>query len=188
MARVRLLAPRDIPTEDRSSSGAWTPKGALINLYRAMAHSPVALRRLYELLSCLWGGALSDRLREIAILSVVSASNAPYPLGWHLLDAKEAGLTPSEIQAVCSGDAAQVLPAGEAAVALFAGSLALHANVDTGTFQAVADHMDEQQIVELTMIVGVYRLVACFANGLAVDLDDQPARALEQFRMEKPLP
>ncbi len=183
MARVRLLAPQDVPAEHRAFVEGLDAHGGFINLYRAMAHTPVALQHLIDLLSCIWGGALNGRLREIAILSVVSASDAPYPLGWHLLDAEEAGLTPTEVRAVISG-AAAALPPGEAAVARFARELTLDARVSDPTFQGVASFMDERQIVELTMLAGLYRLVACVANGLNIDLDDEPARALEHFRRE----
>jgi 4-carboxymuconolactone decarboxylase len=184
MARVRLLAPQDVPVEHRAFVEGLDAQAALIDLYRATAHSPVALRRLIDVLSCLWAGALSGRLREIAILSVVAASDASYPLGWHLLDAVEAGLTPSEIRAAISSDADAALPPGEAAVARFARELTLEARVSEATFQSVASFMDHRQIVELTMLAGLYRLVACVANGLNVDLEDEPARALERVRRE----
>jgi alkylhydroperoxidase family enzyme len=172
----------DIPAEHRAFVEGMDARGSFINLYRAMAHSPIALRHFYELLACLWAGALSGRLREIAILSVVSASDAPYPLGWHLLDAEEAGLTATEIRGVVTGDFETVLPASEAAVAAFARVLTIDADVSDEAFLAVAGFMDDRQIVELTMIAGLYRLVSCVANALCVEPDEEPARRIEQFR------
>ncbi len=181
MARVPLLAPSDIPADHRAFAEGLDANGAFINLYRAMAHSPVAMRRLYDLVASLWGGMLGGRLREIAILSVVSASEAPYPLGWHLLDADDAGLSRPEIEALVRGAAESVLPPDEAAVASFARALTLHSRVPNDSYQAVARFMDERQLVELTMICGLYRLVACIANGLAVDAEDEPAGALARI-------
>ena len=183
MSRVRLLTPEDIPDEHRSFFDGLDERGAFINLYRAMAHSPAALRRLYELLVTLYAGALTPRIREIAILSVVSASDARYPLGWHLLDAQEAGLTADEIQAVVR-DHADALPVrSEAAVARLARELTMDACVSDAALRAVEEFMDERQIVELTMLVGLYRLVACAAAALSVDLDEEPARALALAQM-----
>jgi 4-carboxymuconolactone decarboxylase len=184
MARVRLLAAQDVPAEHRAFVEAMDARGSLINIYRAMAHSPVVLRRFSELLLCLWAGALGDRVRETAILSVVSASDSPYPLSWHILDGADAGLTEAEIRAIIGGNAAAVLAPAEAAVAEFARALALDARVSDATFQAVAGAMSEQQIVELTMLAGLYRMVACFANGLSVELDAEAERALTELREE----
>lgn len=181
MARVRLLQPEDLAGEDRVLVDALAASGGLINLYRAMAHSPVAMRRLIEFMSCLWSGSLDARLIEIAILSVVSASDAPYPLGWHIGDGIAAGLTADEVRAIIAVSDPEGLSQHDAAVARFARELTTDARVSDATYDAVAGFMSEQQIVELTMLVGAYRLIACVANGLRVDLDDVPARALEEF-------
>ena len=179
MARVRLVEPQDVAEEHRAFVDGLATNDALINLYRAMAHSPVMLRRFYDLVACLWAGSLGARYREIAILSVVSASNAPYPLGWHIGDAAEAGLTTAEVHAIIAGKADMALASHDAAVARLARELTVDAQVSDATFDAVASFMDQQQIVELTVLAGLYRVVAAFANGLRVDLDDEPARALE---------
>ena len=181
MARVTLLRAGDVAAEHRTFAEALDSNDGFINLYAAMAHSPVALRRFLEFMSCLWESTVPARLREIAILSVAAASGARYPLGWHILDAKDAGLTGLEIDAAIDGDASDALSAEEAAVAYFAWELALDAQVDEANFRAVAEFMDERQLVELTMIVGAYCLVARVANGLNIDLDDAPARALGQL-------
>ena len=183
MARVGLLAPADAADEIRPLVDAMDARGGFINVYRAMANSPSGFLRLYELLAFLWVGALSDRLREIVILSVVSASDAPYPLGWHLLDAQDAGLTADEIRSVVRGHDAG-LSANDAAVARFARALTLDACVSDADYEAVAAFMDERQIVELTVVVGLYRLVACFATALEIEQDDPAASALAQFRRE----
>lgn len=143
------------------------------------------MRRFYDLASALWAGEISDRLREVAILAVVSTSNAPYPLGWHILDGEAAGLSSAEIQAIVRGEEGTRLSSDEAAVARFARALTRDATVTDDVFDAVAGTMNEQQIVELSMLVGLYGFVACMANTLKVDLDEAPARALETLRSEQ---
>jgi alkylhydroperoxidase family enzyme len=172
MTRLPLLDALDIGEEHRAFVDAIQSAGGWINLYRAIAHSPEALRRFYQLLASLWGSSIGARTREIAILSVLSASGAPYPLAWHLLDAKDAGLAPHEIRAIAAGDAASALPPDGAAIVEFARALTVDARVDDRTYQAVAKFFDQQQMVELTMVVGLYRMVACVANALEVELDD----------------
>ena len=82
------------------------------------------------------------------------------------------------------GEPASALSAEEAAVARYARALSVDARISDATYQAVAGTMDARQIVELTLLAGLYRLVACVANGLKVDLDGDAARALDQFRSE----
>jgi alkylhydroperoxidase family enzyme len=158
-----------------ASTGGW------INLYRAMAHSPVAMQRFVELLTVLWSGAVSARQREIAVLSVVSASNSSYPLGWHILDAREAGLTDAEIRATVDRNAS-VLASADAAIARFARAVTLECGVADEDFAAVRNLFDEQRLVELALIAGLYRAVAAIANALGIELDDEAAQALEDFR------
>jgi alkylhydroperoxidase family enzyme len=185
MARVRLLAPAELTDEYRPLAEAMDARGGFINVYRAMAHSPAGMRHLLDLLTQLWSGALTPRLREIVILAVDSASDAPYPLGWHLLDGAEAGLTEEEMRAIVRGDAAAVLASDEAAAARFARAQTLDSRVGEEDYQAVAAFMDERRLVELTMLAGLYRLVACFANVLDVELDELPARRLARFRRDE---
>jgi hypothetical protein len=62
------------------------------------------------------------------------------------------------------------------------GSLTPDARVSDAGYAAVAGFLGEPALVELTMLIGLYRLVACFANALDVDLDDRPAQRLREFR------
>ena len=184
MTRVPLFSPADVTGDDAALLEALDAQGSLINLYRAMANSAEALRRFYAFVAALWAGALDDRTREIAVLSAVAASDAPYPLGWHLLDSADAGLSPEEIRAIVEGNAATALNAHEAAVACFARDLARDARVSDATFADVAAFMSERDVVELTLLVSTYRMVSAVANTLRVDLDDAPAGALDAFRAD----
>ena len=179
MSRVRLLGPELVPEGEREFLETLHQNGLLINLYRAMAHQPGALRGFLEFASSLWHGSLSAREREIAILAVVSSAQAPYPLGWHLLDAKQAGLNDLEIQAALHGRPG-ILTETERAIAGFAREVG-QAQVTMGTFDAASEFMDEKQIVELTMLAGLYRMVSSVANALDVEIDPAPAQALRKF-------
>jgi alkylhydroperoxidase family enzyme len=184
MTRIPLRGPADVTGDHAAIIEALDAQGSLINLYRAMANSPEALRRFYAFVAALWSGALDDRTREIAILSAVAASDAPYPLGWHLLDAADAGLSPSEVRAIVEDRAAVALTAPEASIARFARDLARDARVSDAVFTDVAAFMSEREIVELTLLVAAYRMVACVANALGADLDDAPAQAVAEFRAQ----
>lgn len=179
---MRLLSPDDLLEEHRALAAALDGRGAFINLYRAMAHIPDAFRHFFALLAYLWTGAIDGRLREIAILSVASALDAPYPFGWHVLDAADAGLSNAEIEAITRGGTAPTLTPADVAVATYARELTVATRASDATFGAVAEFLEAAQIVELTLLIGLYGLVGRVANGLNVELEDEAAAALQRLR------
>ncbi len=181
MARVSLLRPTDIPSQQQPLAELLQQQGAFINIYRAMANAPVAFQRFIEFASVLWSGEIPTRTAEIAILVVVSESRAEYPLAWHIGDGAAAGLTQHEIRALVSGDD-MPFSAEDAAVIRFARDMTINSRVSDDVFAAVASFLTEKQLVELALLVGLYRLVAATANTLQVDLDQEAASTLDLFR------
>jgi 4-carboxymuconolactone decarboxylase len=179
MARVRLLD-RDGVREDYRSLFERIEQGAgILNIYRALFHSPEALRRFMRFGSyLLTEGKLAPRLREIAILRAGGVCRSPYEVSQHVAFGRSAGLTDDEIRAAVEGRGE---PLGEqgAAVLRFASELSERSQVSDSTFAGVAAFLDDEQLVELTLVVGFYNMVSRTLNGLQVDLDETARRDLE---------
>jgi alkylhydroperoxidase family enzyme len=62
------------------------------------------------------------------------------------------------------------------AVISYAGEMTADARVSDATFDALASHLNEEEIVELTLVTGFYNLVSRTLNALQVDVDP-PAQA-----------
>ncbi len=178
MARVKLLNVEDVPEESR-----WLLErnvrgdDGLYNIYRAIAHTPDGLRQFMRLGSyVLTRSGLDARLREIAILRTGALNRCRYEVAHHVPIARGVGLTSAEVRAAIEGDAASFDERG-ATVLQFATELTRDSRVSPGTHAAVAGFLDERGLVDLTLTVAYYNLVARMLNGLEVDLE--PAFAAE---------
>ncbi len=181
MARVRLNETPDLPEEHR-----WLferieqQPGGVLNIYRALAHRPVALRNFMRFGSCLLlEGALDPKLRELAILRVGWLCRSPYELAQHVAFGRRAGLTDAQIRGVADPHVGPYDPQQMAVIA-YAAELTSDARVSEATFGAVAEFLSDEQIVELTLVVGFYNLVTRALNALEVEIDPPAQRDLEE--------
>ena len=70
MARVRLNETQDLPEDHRWLFERMEKRGSILNIFRSLSHSPVALRRFMKFGSYfLEEGKLDPKLRELAILA-----------------------------------------------------------------------------------------------------------------------
>ena len=79
-----------------------------------------------------------------------------------------AGLTDAQIRG-CADPNSALFDPQQMAVLTYAGELTSDARVSDATFAAAADFLNEEQIVELTLVVGFYNLVSRFLNCLHTD-------------------
>lgn len=180
MARVTLKQ-----TADVAESHRWIfermerQQGGVLNIFRALAHSPEAMRRFMKFGSYfLDEGRLDPKLRELAILRAGYLCRSPYEVSQHVAFGRAAGLTDAQIIAAAEPDARTFDPR-ELAVLVFAGELTADARVSDATYADVAAFLDAEEIVELTLVIGYYNLVSRALNALEVDLDARAQRDLD---------
>jgi alkylhydroperoxidase family enzyme len=70
------------------------------------------------------------------------------------------------------------------AVLAFATEMTADARVSDATFEHVRSFLNEEEIVELTMVTGFYSLVSRVLNALDVDIDGPAANDLADLRVE----
>lgn len=176
MARVRLNQTQDVAEDHRWLFERLEAQGGVLNIFRALSHSPEALRRFMKFGSYLLGeGKLDPRLRELAILRAGALCRSPYEFSQHIAFGRRAGLSDAQIRAI-SDPSTRFFDAKQMAVISYAGELTSEARTADATFQAVSGFLNEEEIVELTLVIGFYNLVSRTLNALEVDVDD-PARA-----------
>jgi alkylhydroperoxidase family enzyme len=185
MARVRLNKTEDLPPDDR-----WLferlekdPMG-LLNIYRALSHSPEALRRFMKFgRYFLAEGKLDPKLREVAILRAGFLCRAPYEVSQHISFGRRVGLTDDQIRALAHPEGGP-FDERERAIIAYATEMTDGAQVSDATHAAVASFLDDEQVVELTMVVGFYNLVSRTLNALRVELDPPAQRDLDALGVE----
>lgn len=132
-------------------------------------------RRLYDRFSRLGGfllyrGLLPARQREIVILRTGWRSGSVYEFGQHTRFGREAGLSPEEIRRLASEGTDGWTP-DERDLVVFADELCATNTVSDPTWAALADRWSEEELLELVVVAGFYRLVSGFLNSVGVQLE-----------------
>ena len=86
--------------------------------------------------------------------------------------AEALGMDRAEIMRVADGPQADAWSAADAALLRAADELHERAKISDGTWARLAESYDERSLIELTMLVGHYHLVAYALNSLEVELDE----------------
>lgn len=173
---VPRLAPADPAELDdatrallEAASGGLGQAG---NLFATLARHPELFRRWGGFGGLLLNGALPARERELVILRVGWLCRAPYEYGQHVLIARRAGISDDEIAAVSAGPDAPGWTDRERAVLRAVDELHGGFGLTQPTWDALARHWDEHQLLELLFTVGQYHLVAMVGNAVGIQPED----------------
>jgi 4-carboxymuconolactone decarboxylase len=120
----------------------------------------------------LGGGVLGARERELLILRTGYNCSSGYEWGQHVRISEGIGMPREEIMRVAAGPDSEDWTAPDAALLRAADELHQHAKVSGDTWARLAERYDERGLLEITMLVGHYHLVAYALNSLEVELDD----------------
>ena len=141
------------------------------NIFTTLVRAPGLYRKWLPFGGKLLNGKLPARERELAILRTGWNCRAEYEWAQHVRIGRDAGLSDDEI-----GRVATLGPSGFVGLdqLVLAASDELHADwcVTDATWEGLAAHLDDQQLIELVMLVGHYHMVAMTLNSLGVQLDD----------------
>lgn len=175
MARVTLLSQEQAPPEAQEVFRRLEARGArVVNIYRALAHSGEPMLHFMRLgNSLLMRCHLDHRLRELAILRVANLTGSHYEWAQHLTLARECGVTAEQMKAIGQWRSSPAFDAGDRAVLAYTDAVAQQVQVPDETFRELARYLDETGIVELTLSVGFWGMVARLLEALQVDLDPE---------------
>jgi 4-carboxymuconolactone decarboxylase len=150
-------------------------RGGVPHLFQAMVHSPEATRRVGAVGAYLrFDATLPAFLREVVILAVAGRWDCPYERQHHRPLAERLGVSATTLAAVEAGEVPPDLPLLAATAVAYALALTRHGQADPAVVERLRTAVGESGLVELTLLVGYYTLLALFLNGLAVDLDVDP--------------
>jgi alkylhydroperoxidase family enzyme len=174
MARVSLIDEREHP-ELATPIAALKKgrRGALINVYRLLLHSPDIAMGWFELLNAVrFKTQISDRIREIVIIRIAILNGVDYVVKQHVPSmALDAGLTLSECDALLDWRVTALFNGIERAVLAYTDEMTLHVHVSDEVYAAVARVFDERSVVELTVLVGAYAMHTRVLAALRIDAE-----------------
>lgn len=153
------------------------PGLAAANIFTTLARHPGLFRRWLPFAGTLLNGRLSGRDRELVVLRTALVCGCDYEWAHHTVLGLQAGLTEDEIERVRAGADAPGWSAHEATLLRAADELHARSVVTDVTWAALAEHYDERQLIELTLLVGQYHMVAFAANSLGVEIEPEVVEA-----------
>jgi 4-carboxymuconolactone decarboxylase len=172
MARVSLIEEKDHPElAELIGKIRAGRRGALINVYKLLLHSPPLAASWLDLISTArYKTELDGRLREIAIIRVAYLNRTDYVVKQHVpqLSAPE-GLSQQECDALADWRKTAFFSARERAALAYTDAMTRDIAVPDEVFEALRPHFNEQQIVELTVLIGTYNMHTRVFMALGID-------------------
>jgi alkylhydroperoxidase family enzyme len=120
---------------------------------------------------------LDPRDREILILRVAWRTRSKYEWVQHVRIGQQCGLTAEHVQAAMEGPDASLWTPVERALVAATDEMIDRSVVSHETWKQLAEHFDDQQLIELLYVIGAYVCLALVLNS--VDLPPDPTPEVE---------
>lgn len=149
--------------------------GMLPNLFATIAQYPKALKPLFDLYRALCVEASIDpRLQELAILKVSQVNSCPYCISHHTKMAQGLGISQEELDSLENYEKWDNFSPRERAVIEYAEYVTLDAErVPDELFERLQSFFPEREIVNLTLIIGLFNLFTRVNGAIQVELEDK---------------
>ena len=142
------------------------------NIFATFARHPALFSAWLPFGGFLLGrGVLPARERELLILRTGFNCGSSYEWGQHVRIAADIGVPREEVLRVADGPGAPGWSPADAALLRAADELHADSKISDATWVELANAYDERGLIEISMLVGHYHLVAFTLNSLEVELD-----------------
>ena len=154
----------------RSAAVITDDDGKVQGPFTVMLHHPTVGHPVQDLGAVLrFRGSLSDRARELVILVVAAHWQSDFEWWAHESIGRNVGLTDAEIDALRTGAPLTIDDAVDQAAFDAARALVGHADLDDEEYAAVQAVLGNEQLVEVTAIVGYYAMLALQMRVFRID-------------------
>lgn len=145
-------------------------RGRVQGPFPMLLHSPELAARVAHLGAHVrFEMGLSQKLKELVILTVARELDCAFEWSVHAGHARAAGISNDCIEAIRSRTEPPGLTPEEAAIRRYAQELLRSHRVSDAAFAAVKEHLGGAGCVELSSLVGYYVLLACVLNSMEVE-------------------
>lgn len=170
MARVPYTSADDLDPEYQELIVSSLQPGKTVNVYSTIGNNQEVLRGVREFLGALWNhSGLSDRQREIVILTAASEVDSEYEWHQHVNIGTNVGISPEEIAAIGRDDRT---PFDEEEQVLIAYTRAVcRGRVTDELHEAMAERFDTETIVGVASTASGYFGLGRIIDALDVDLE-----------------
>jgi 4-carboxymuconolactone decarboxylase len=172
MPRIPYADPATLPEAVRTAVAR-----APINVVRMMAGASEGVFDGFTKFSGAFYGpasSLPPALREIAILRVGYMSHAGYETFQHEPSGRLAGLGDNQIEAIKhGGEHVEALDPVQQAVLSFTEEVVKNVKASDANLAAVRQHLSDKQVLDLTLLIGLYMMVSRFLETAGVENDSK---------------
>jgi 4-carboxymuconolactone decarboxylase len=145
--------------------------------YWAYIRNPKLMRLAQDISNCLRAGPLSDRERQIAILTVIRFWGAKYPWAVQVRNSLGAGVDQDIVDAINARHDPDLSDARERAAYEVAKELVADHGLSDATYAAAEKAFGVEDLVDLVAVIGQFSMVCCTANAFDITPPDEaPAR------------
>jgi 4-carboxymuconolactone decarboxylase len=143
------------------------------NIFPTLARHPELFRAWLRFGGyLLTSGKLPGRDRELLILRTAVNCRSSYEWGQHVRISLAGGIEREVIDRVLEGPDADGWSPHEAALVRAADELRKDSRISDDVWQTLAETYDTEQLIEATMVVGHYQMLAGALNSFGVELDE----------------
>ncbi|MFF8870044.1 carboxymuconolactone decarboxylase family protein [Streptomyces massasporeus] len=148
------------------------PGGGVPNIFTTLVRHPDLYERFLPFGGqLLGGGRLPGDVREVLILRTAWNTGSRYEWGRHLPLARAEGVTDADIDRIGEGPEAPGWTDLQRHLIRAADELHGRATMSDATWEGLAEHYGETELIEIAMLVGQYHMVAFFLNTTGVELE-----------------
>jgi 4-carboxymuconolactone decarboxylase len=159
----------DLPAQPRIAPLAASDDQRQLNIFRTLTHNRPLYKGFLALGGhLLGGGGLPAREREIVILRTGFRCGSEYEFGQHTRIGRDAGLRDDEIEGL-AGDSDW--SDDDRALVDMVDELCAADVVSESTWQRLSSRWSDDQMLELLVLAGYYRLVSGLLNSVGVALE-----------------
>jgi 4-carboxymuconolactone decarboxylase len=179
LGKLRPASPRIAPLVDLTEElqtimggGINSPAGTPLNIFGTIAYHPKLLKRFMNFAGLFLNkGLLPAREREIVILRVGWNCQSVYEFGQHTVIGQRVGLSMTEMAALTKESSTHKWSDRDVALIAMSDELCADNCVSDATWKSLTTYWKEDELIELVMVAGTYRLVSGFLNTMGVELD-----------------
>ena len=178
---MRLKNPRITPVQENDWSAAqrealtpYAARGRLYNIFTTIGRVPEALKAFGAWgRFVMFGSSLVERERELLILRVGWNCDAGYEWAQHRRIALKAGLSAEELIGIKRGPGWTDWRERDRLLLRAADELGQSCFISNATWNALAQHFSERQLMDIVFVVGHYTQVCMILNAFGVQLEPE---------------
>ncbi len=146
-------------------------RGSIRGPYGILLHSPDLAARVANTGAYVrFDFNMAESLKEVVIITAAREIKSQYEFAAHARLAREAGVSEDTIKIIAQGRAPQGLSGDEEILVRYTLDLLQDRKISDGTFNAIKNKWGDRGVVDLTVLIGHYLLVAQILAAFDVEL------------------